>query len=268
MTSKLKGKTALITGASNGVGEAVAELFGRHKMKVGLVARSLEKLNLVAEKIQKEGGHALVLRTDLRNRQEIENAVAKIKQKFGFVDFLINSAGIGYRGFWDDFSLESDLDTLAVNYTASVILIRHLLPDMIRENKGQVININSVAGLYAAPYQGSYGASKAALVAYVESLAFELKNSKVQMSSIFPGPIDTEFLNRKNFTSFKKSPDIVSAKYIAEKVISLIEKPRERLFVGSIVKLLATKIAFFHPKFFRKIIEMKNAPPERIKDFS
>ena len=136
MLSNLEGKTALITGASKGVGEAVAELFGQHKMKIGLIARSQEKLNQVAEKIEKAGGQALVLTTDLRNRQEIENAVAKIKQEYGFVDFLINSAGIGYRGFWNDLSLESDLDTLAVNFTAPVILIRHLLPDMLKENKG------------------------------------------------------------------------------------------------------------------------------------
>lgn len=263
MTSKLGGKTALITGASEGVGAAVAELFGQHKMKIGLIARSEEKLRAVAEKIQKSGGQALVLPVDLRIREDLETAITETKQKLGFVDFLINNAGIGFRGFWNDLSLQSDLDTLSVNYTAPVILIRHLLPDMLRENKGHIININAIGGLYAAPYQGAYGASKCALIAYAESLAFELENSKVEMSSIFPGPIDTEFLSKKNYATYKKSPDLVSAKYIAEKVVSLIEKPKERLFIGSVVKLLATKIAFFYPKFFRKIIEMKNAPPER-----
>ena len=78
---------------------------------------------------------------------------------------------------------------------------------------------------------------------------------------VITSPIDTEFLNSKNFSSFKNSPDMVSAKFIAEKIFSLIEKPKERLFIGSPAKLLATKIAFFHPRFFRKIIEKKNAPP-------
>ena len=262
MTNKLQGKTALITGASEGVGEAVAKLFGKHRMRVGLIARSEEKLKIVAEKIEKKGGHALVLPADLRIREDIERVIAETKQKFGFVDFLINNAGIGFRGFWNDLSLESDLDTVSVNYTAPVILIRHLLPDMLKENKGQIININAIGGLYAAPYQGAYGASKCALVAYAESLAFELENSKVNISSIFPGPIDTGFLSKKNYATYKEAPDIVSAEYIAEKVMSLIEKPRERLFIGSIVKLLATKVAFFYPQFFRKIIEMKNTPPE------
>ena len=97
---------------------------------------------------------------DLRIRGDIERVIAETKQKFGFVDFLINNAGIGFRGFWNDLSLESDLDTVSVNYTAPVILIRHLLPDMLKENKGQIININAIGGLYAAPYQGAYGASK------------------------------------------------------------------------------------------------------------
>ena len=262
MTNKLQGKTALITGASEGVGEAVAKLFGKHRMRVGLIARSEEKLKVVAEKIEEKGGHALVLPADLRIRGDIERVIAETKQKFGFVDFLINNAGIGFRGFWNDLSLESDLDTVSVNYTAPIILIRHLLPDMLKENKGQIININAIGGLYAAPYQGAYGASKCALVAYAESLAFELENSKVNISSIFPGPIDTGFLSKKNYATYKEAPDIVSAEYIAEKVMSLIEKPRERLFIGSIVKLLATKVAFFYPQFFRKIIEMKNTPPE------
>jgi short-subunit dehydrogenase len=264
MSKNLEGKTALITGASKGVGEAIAELLGSYKMKIGLMARSTEKLDNVAKKIQQAGGQALVLTTDLKNQHEIENALAKIKQEYGFVDILINSAGIGHRGFWNDLSLETDLETFSVNYHAPVILIRHLLPKMLTDNKGQIINVNSIAGLYSAPYQGSYAASKCALVAYVESLAFELENTKVKMSTIFPGPIDTEFLNGKNFTSFKKSPDMVSAKYIAKKIFSLIEKPKERLFIGSPAKLLATKIAFFHPRLFRKIIENKNPPPEHI----
>ena len=264
MSNNLEGKTALITGASKGVGEAIAEIFGKHKMKIGLIARSAKKLNHVARKVKEAGGQALVLKTDLKNQHEIENALAKIKQEYGFVDFLINNAGIGYRGYWNDLSLEKDLETFSVNYHAPVILIRHLLPDMLSENKGHVININSIAGLYAAPYQGSYAASKSALVAYVESLAFELENTKVKISTIFPGPIDTDFLNGRNFISFKKSPDMVTAKYIAEKIFSLIEKPKERLFIGSPAKLLATKIAFFHPRFFRKIIEKKNTPPEHI----
>ena len=262
MSINLKGKTVLITGASKGVGEAIADLLGQYKMNIGLMARSTEKLNNVANKIQQAGGQALVLKTDLKNQNEIENSIAKIKQEYGFVDFLINSAGIGHRGFWKDLSLETDIETFSVNYHAPVILIRHLLPDMLQENKGQIINVNSIAGLYAAPYQGSYAASKCALVAYVESLAYELGDTKVNMSTIFPGPIDTEFLNGKNFPSFKNSPDMVSAKFIAEKIFSLIEKPKERLFIGSPAKLLATKIAFFHPRFFRKIIEKKNTLPD------
>ena len=87
MTNKLQGKTALITGASEGVGEAVAKLFGKHRMRVGLIARSEEKLKVVAEKIEKKGGHALVLPADLRIREDIERLSLKLNKNLDLLTF-------------------------------------------------------------------------------------------------------------------------------------------------------------------------------------
>ena len=165
MKKKLRGKTALITGASEGVGRAIAEVLGRYEMKLGLVARSRDKLEEVAKKVNKSGSEALILETDLRDSSAIKDAVKKFKAEFGVVNFLINNAGIGFRDYWGNISLKSELDTMAVNYTAPVILIRSLLPDMLKICKGHIININSIAGLYAAPYNSSYCASKSALTA-------------------------------------------------------------------------------------------------------
>ena len=262
MKEKLQGKTALITGASEGVGRAIAEALSHYEMKLGLVARSQKKLTEVAKNVDRNGSEAVILRADLRVQSEIEGIIEQINTKFGALSFLINNAGIGFRGYWGGISMQSELDTMAVNYAAPVTLIRSLLPDMLKAGKGHIININSIAGLYAAPYSGAYCASKSALTAYVESLAYELENTNVHISSLFPGPIDTRFLSYPNFENFKKSPGIVSPSYIAQKVLSVIASPRERIFIGSLFKLIAVKIANLNPRFFRKVIEKKNKPPK------
>jgi short-subunit dehydrogenase len=261
LKKKLKGKTVLVTGASEGVGKAVAQVFSHYEMKIGLIARSHDKLAEVAKNVEQNGSEVAILKTDLRVQSEIKKSVDECNNKFGVVNFLVNNAGIGFRGRWGDISLESELDTMAINYTAPVTLIHSLLPDMLRINAGHIININTIGGLYTAPYNGAYCASKSALLAYVESLAYELENTSVNISSLFPGPIDTKFLNNPNFTDFKKSPDIVSPNYVAQKVLSVIASPRERIFIGSLLKFFAVKIANFNPRFFRKIIEKKNKPP-------
>ena len=195
MNKSFQGKSALITGASEGVGRAIAETLGPLKMNLGLLARSQEKLEQVAETVSRAGSQAFILKGDLRDRARIESIADEFKGKFGFPDFLINNAGIGVRSYWEDTNLESELDTTKVNYIAPMILIRAFLPSMLKADKGHIININTIGGLYSAPYQGAYCASKWALISYTESLAFELENTKVSISTIFPGPIDTNFLN-------------------------------------------------------------------------
>jgi short-subunit dehydrogenase len=264
MSKTFQGKGVLITGASEGVGKAIAEIFGPLKMKLGLVARSQEKLEEVAKIVTRAGSQALILKADLRDQSRIESIADEFKNEFGVPDFLINNAGIGVRSYWEDTNLESELDITKVNYIAPMILIRTFLPGMLEADKGHIININTIGGLYSAPYQGAYCASKWALLSYTESLAYELENTNVSISTLFPGPIDTNFLNDENYESFKKSPDMVSPGYMAGKVLSVMNKPAERVFIGPLWKLLAVKIGNFYPQFFRKIFEKKNLPPKRL----
>ncbi|MBU0477579.1 SDR family NAD(P)-dependent oxidoreductase [bacterium] len=268
MIDKLRNKTVLITGASKGIGRAIALLFSGYNMKIGLIARSEDKLKEVSNCVNSAGGEALILNTDLRDRKAIEDAVLEFKNKFGEPDFLINNAGIAARGFWQDISLDSELDVMNVNYTAAVILMRLLLPGMMQADSGHIINISAIAGIYTAPYQGAYCASKAALLAYSVSLGYELEKTNVKISSIlFPGPVDTDFLKSPNFESFRKFKDIISPDLIAQSVLSVIENPKEMVFVGPLWKLIAAKIASLKPEFFRKIIEKKNTPPESLDVF-
>lgn len=257
----LENRVALITGASRGVGKAIAEKLSPYHMKIGILGRSEEMLQQVARTINSAGSTAFIVRADLKDQRGLTEAVAGFTAKAGFPDLLINNAGIGIRDRWRNISLSSELEITAVNYTAPLVLMRLILPNMLLRKKGHIININTIGGMYPAPYQSAYCASKAALRAYALSLAYELEKTNIRISTVYPGPIDTDFLKQANYEGFKGSKEVVSAGTIADAVLSVIQRPRESVFIGSRVKLLAVKIAGMYPEFFRKIIEKKNKPP-------
>jgi|TARA_B100000315_G_scaffold258095_1_gene309066 short-subunit dehydrogenase len=262
MENKLKDKVVLVTGASKGIGKAIVEALSIYDLKLGLLARSEDALEKVAEYTRNAGSEVKTLRVDLNNQVEIEGAVEKLRQEYGAPDILINNAGFGARDYWTNVSLEEELKMTKVNYEAPVILIRCILPDMMKLGRGHIININTLGGVYAAPYQGAYCASKAALFAYSSSLAYELENTNVDITSLIVGPTDTGFLNRPNYEGYKKDNVMTSPEKVADKVISIINHPQEISMVESPLKLLVAKITNLHPRFFRRIIERKNTPPE------
>jgi 3-oxoacyl-[acyl-carrier protein] reductase len=264
MEKKFDGKNVFITGASRGVGKAIALALARLGMNVGLVARSQAALDAVAHEVESYGGTALAIRADLRSIDEIRDAVRRFTDRFGAVDFLICNAGIARRGYWQDVTLAEEMDIAAVNFTAPVTLMRLVVPHMLAATSGHVIVINTVGGLYAAPYQAAYCASKAALHAYCLSLAYELEKTGVHLSTIYPGPIDTGFLDGPNFEGFKNASDKVRPEDIARLVVSVMRCPRESVFAGPPWKLAAVKIANLWPAFFRSAIESKNTPPKKL----
>ncbi|SVE56849.1 uncharacterized protein METZ01_LOCUS509703, partial [marine metagenome] len=149
----LKGKSVLITGASQGVGLAIAETLSGFGMKMGLLARSEEKLIKISARANSAGSEAFIIKADLSDRKDVEDAARKFEEaQGGPPDFLINNAGIGLRGFWKDIDLDAELKVLSVNYTAPIILTRYFLPAMLQRNSGHIININAFGGMFANPY--------------------------------------------------------------------------------------------------------------------
>ena len=260
--NELKGKSVLVTGSSKGVGESIALKMSTYQMKIGIIGRSEARLQKVSEEIKKNGSEPLILACDLKNQSEIERSIKNLTDAFGTPNYLINNAGIGRRDFWSNITLEEELELINVNFIASVILIRNILSQMLALGRGHVININSIAGMYSTPYQSAYCSSKSALLSYSESLAFELRTQKVKISTICPGPINTDFLLGENYEGFSKAKDIVTPEYIAEKVISVITNPKETVYIGKAWKLWAIRLAKCFPTFFRPIVEKKNNPPK------
>jgi NAD(P)-dependent dehydrogenase (short-subunit alcohol dehydrogenase family) len=191
----LDGKVALVTGASRGIGQAIALRFAEAGATVVLAARKAEALEAVASRIREEGGRALAIATHTGKESDVRALVAKAVEAFGTVDVLVNNAAtnpyfgplVGTdEGAWDK--------TFEVNVKGYFLTAREVCAHLTdRGRGGSIINVTSIAGLRAAPLQGVYGMTKAAVIAMTQTLAQELGPSGIRVNAIAPGLVDTRF---------------------------------------------------------------------------
>lgn len=180
-------RTALVTGASQGIGRATALALAHAGCRVGVAARSRDKLELLVAEITAAGGQAQALEVDVTRDDQIRAAVAQL----GTVDILVNNAGLTR----DQLSLRmrrEDWDAvLAANLTAAFVACQAVLPGMIRQRWGRIINVTSVVGQSGNPGQANYVASKAGLIGLTKSLALEVASRNVTVNAVAPGFIAT-----------------------------------------------------------------------------
>jgi short-subunit dehydrogenase len=189
------GRTALVTGASSGIGRALALRLARDGARVALVARRGAELEALAAEIRGAGGEALALPGDVSDRSAAERIAAQALAGLGPVDILFNNAGYGgHRTF-----LEWDLDDLErmmrVNYLGSVYLTKRLLPRMVQRRTGWVVFVASVAGRIGTPEESAYAASKFAVVGLAEALSIEVEDAGVHVLTVCPGVVRTRFFD-------------------------------------------------------------------------
>lgn len=190
------GKLAVITGASGGIGENIARHLAARGVKVILIARRLERLQLIADEIYQSGGQAYVYQCDLTSSSERESLFRRILSDLGTPDILINNAGMGWYGFFSEMPWSVASDLLELNISSVTHLTSLFLPRMLALPQARIINIGSVAG--KLPEQGIalYSASKAYLDAFTKSLYRELRGTHVTVSVVRAGPVKTDFFNR------------------------------------------------------------------------
>jgi NAD(P)-dependent dehydrogenase (short-subunit alcohol dehydrogenase family) len=188
----LRDKIVLITGGSGGLGQALAEAFGRAQNRVVVAARDLNKLHVVAENMARNGAQVLALPCDVSRRDEVRKLEKEITTRWGDVQILINNAGIARAVSFSDMPDDLWDDTLETNLTGAYNCCKVFLPAMVRARWGRIINIASTTAKVGFSHVTAYSASKHGLLGLTRSLALETARAGVTVNAICPGYIDDE----------------------------------------------------------------------------
>jgi short-subunit dehydrogenase len=215
-------KIVLVTGASSGIGEALAGEFGRRGASVGLLARREEVLVEVARKIEAAGGRAISVACDVRDAEAVRAATLRVSEHFGRIDVLVANAGIGEITLARKFDIEVVTQVFSVNVLGAMNSVAAVLPEMLARGAGQIVGISSLAAFRGFPGSGAYCASKAALSTFFESLRAELRPRGIYVTTIHPGFIDTPMTRGRN----QKMPFLQDAEQAARQMIRAIEARR------------------------------------------
>lgn len=215
-------KTALITGASSGIGRALAVELGRRGASVGLIARREEELLKVADELEKAGGRALVLPADVRSAEEVNKAAGRAVDLWGRVDVLVANAGIATVQGSAELRAGDVSDLIAVNFIGASNSVAAVLPHMLERKGGHLVAISSLASYRGLPKSAAYSASKAAMSTFFESLRVDLAKGGIKVTIIHPGFIRTPLTSGR-----KKLPYLVEVDVAALKIVRAVERGRK-----------------------------------------
>ncbi|HTT76016.1 MAG TPA: SDR family oxidoreductase [Candidatus Binataceae bacterium] len=186
--------TALITGASSGLGEVFAYQLARKGYDLVLTARREGRLANVAAKARESGAKRVeIIVSDLSHRDAPAAIIRELEARSLQIDYLVNNAGFGTSGRFNQLPLQRELEEIDLNVSALVALTRLLLPAMVERRSGTIINVASTAAFQAVPYMSTYAATKAFVLSFTEGVAGELAGTGVKVLALCPGPVKTEF---------------------------------------------------------------------------
>ncbi|PWH85108.1 SDR family NAD(P)-dependent oxidoreductase [Brumimicrobium oceani] len=210
-------KTALITGASSGIGKEFAHIHAEKGGDLIVVARSIDKLNELKKELEtKHKISVMVIQKDLDSASAAQEVYDEVKSIGKQVDYLINNAGFGGLGQFNQRDLANDIAMINLNITSLTALTHHFLQDFIQKNKGKILNVSSTASLMAGPYQAVYYATKAYVTSFSNAIAEELKETNITISNLMPGPTASEFGKLSGMDKTQMFNNPVSARKVAE----------------------------------------------------
>jgi NAD(P)-dependent dehydrogenase (short-subunit alcohol dehydrogenase family) len=188
---RLKGKVAIVTGGGTGIGKAIALEFAKEGAKVAITGRRSNKLQEAIDEIKKKGGEAIAITGDVSKPSDVDRMVKTAVDRFKRLDILVNCAGVLFSAdlahhtekIWDD--------TLDINLKGSFLCIQRAVPEMLKQGKGKIINISSIAGQIGFPNSVAYCASKGGIMGMTKALAMELAPLKINVNDLAPGDTET-----------------------------------------------------------------------------
>ena len=244
--------TALITGASSGIGEEFAKQLAAKKTDLILVARSQDKLKALASKLQQQHSiNAEVIVQDLTEPAAGKTVFDSIQQQGLTVDLLINNAGSGDYGDFSDRDLSKQLAMIQLNVTVLTELTGLFLPVMKQRGYGTIINLSSIAGFQPLPYMSVYAATKAFVLSFTEALWAENKNTGIRILALCPGSTDSDFFNRADFPdSMAESQKnlMTPTEDVVADALKALDKKRSNIVTGGLPNQVIANLPRFLPR--------------------
>ena len=251
-------ETTLITGASSGIGRALAHRFARAGSTCVLLARSEDALHDLSDTLTTTyNTKAHVLSADLSAPGAGDDVVKTLEERGLTIDVLVNNAGFGARGCFADLDAQRQVDMIQVNVTALTHLTRHLLPGMLDRNRGGVLNVASTAAFQPGPYMSVYYATKAYVLSFSEGLAGEVSDTNVTITCLAPGPTKTAFMDRADMrgSTLFENASIMTPEAVANAGYDAFRGGRTLVVPGWPNKIGAFLVRFTPRPVVRRMVE-------------
>lgn len=258
-TREFEGKWALVTGASAGIGVALARELARRGANLVLTARRLERLQALAEELAEQGSQVRVVPADLFDPAAPEQIYAATVGAGLEVEILINNAGLGQYGAFHQSPVEQELQQIRVNCEAAVRLARLFVPPMVERRRGWVLMLASTASFQPLPYFSTYAATKVFDRFFAEGLAAEVERYGVKVTALCPGPTESEFFDVARAGIFKMR-GVQSAERVARKGVDALLRGQRTLLPSLDGKLIAWLVRFVPVRMVTRMVERVARP--------
>ncbi|KAF3887673.1 MULTISPECIES: SDR family NAD(P)-dependent oxidoreductase [Nostocales] len=250
-------QTALITGASSGIGYEFAKLFAQEGYNLVLIARSDEKLSQIAQDLQQKHSIAVkVITKDLSEPTSPDQIFQELQQENITVDILVNNAGFATYGLFNETDLDSELQMMQVNVVSLTHLTKLFLKDMVKQGYGKVLNVASTAAFQPGPLMAVYFATKAYVLSFSEAIANELEGTGVTVTALCPGPTASGFQKRAVMEDSKivNGQKIMDSETVAKIGYAALMEGKTVVVTGIKNKILAASVRFSTRKMVTKIV--------------
>ncbi|WP_445457071.1 3-ketoacyl-ACP reductase [Flavobacterium sp. HNIBRBA15423] len=229
----LKGKKAIITGGSRGLGKATALAFAKEGIDVAITGRHEKTLQETVSELQALGVKATYAVFDVGNYEEVKNGIKKIIATIGAVDILVNNAGIAAFGTFNDMEVNQWAEIIQTNVMGMYYVTKEVLPFLIEKNQGDIINVSSTAGLIGNASTSAYSASKFAVIGMSEALMKEVRKNNIRVCTLTPSTIASDMSIELGIASKDSTETVLQPEDFAELIVASLKLPRRAMLKGA-----------------------------------